>query len=71
MLNYIWLAFLLIAVLVGGFTGKLPEMTKGAFEMAETAVMKIALPLIGIMAMASRPPNARVSCRCWHARSAH
>src|SRR6185436_9849869 len=51
MLNWIWLAFLLIAVLVGGFTGKLPEMTKGAFEMAETAVMKIALPLVGIMAI--------------------
>jgi spore maturation protein SpmA len=51
MLNYIWLAFLLIAVLVGGFTGKLPEMTKGAFETAETAVMKIALPLVGVMAI--------------------
>ena len=51
MLNYIWLAFLLIAVLVGGFTGKLPEMTKGAFESAESAVMNIALPLVGIMAI--------------------
>src|SRR6185436_19339332 len=49
MLNWIWLGFLLIAVLVGGFTGKLPEMTKGAFETAETAVMDIALPLVGIM----------------------
>ncbi len=48
MLNWIWLSFLLLAVLVGGFTGKLPDMTKGAFETAETAVMKIALPLIGI-----------------------
>jgi spore maturation protein SpmA len=51
MLNWIWLAFLLVAVLVGGFTGRLPEMTKGAFETAETAVMKIALPLIGIWAI--------------------
>ncbi len=51
MLNYIWLSFLLVAVLVGGFTGKLPEMTKGAFETAEIAVMKIALPLIGIWAI--------------------
>jgi spore maturation protein SpmA len=50
-LNYIWLSFLLIAVLVGGFTGKLPDMTKGAFETAESAVMKIALPLIGIWAI--------------------
>ena len=51
MLNYIWLSFLLIAVIVGGFSGKLPELTKGAFETAETAVMKIALPLVGIMAI--------------------
>ena len=49
MLNYIWLAFLLIAVLVGGFTGKLQPMTTGAFKTAETAVMEIALPLVGIM----------------------
>src|SRR5829696_4591656 len=48
MLNWIWLAFVVVAVLVGGFTGKLPEMTKGAFETAESAVMKVALPLVGI-----------------------
>jgi spore maturation protein SpmA len=51
MLNWIWLAMLVVAVLVGGLTGRLPEMTKGAFETAETAVMKIALPLVGIMAI--------------------
>lgn len=49
MLNYIWLSFLLIAVLVGGFTGKLQQMTTGAFKTAESAVMEIALPLVGIM----------------------
>ena len=51
MLNTIWLAFLLIAVLVGGFTGRLPEMTKGAFDTAKAAVMEIALPLVGVMAI--------------------
>jgi spore maturation protein SpmA len=51
MLNWIWLSMLVVAVLVGGFTGKMPELTKGAFETAETAVMKIALPLVGIMAI--------------------
>ncbi|MEI9892813.1 MAG: nucleoside recognition domain-containing protein [Chthoniobacter sp.] len=51
MLNWIWLAFLVIAVLVGGFTGKLPQMTTGAFEAASDAVMKIALPLVGVMAI--------------------
>ena len=51
MLNFIWLAFILIAVVVGGIGGKFDAMTKGAFETAESAVMKIALPLIGIMAI--------------------
>ncbi|MGZ4966137.1 MAG: nucleoside recognition domain-containing protein [Chthoniobacterales bacterium] len=51
MLNYIWLTFLLVAVIVGGFSGNLPAVTKGAFEAAEMAVMKIALPLVGIMAI--------------------
>lgn len=51
MLNWIWLAFLLISVLVAGFTGRLPELTKGAFESATGAVMDIALPLMGIWAI--------------------
>ena len=51
MLNYIWLAFLLLAVLVGGFTGRLDAVTKGAFETARDSVMVIALPLVGLMAV--------------------
>ncbi len=51
MLNFIWLAMLLVSVIVGGFTGRLDVMTKGAFTQAEDAVMKIALPLVGLMAI--------------------
>ncbi len=51
MLNWIWLAFLLIAVLVGGFTGQLDTVTKGAFQTAKDAVMTLALPLTGLMAV--------------------
>lgn len=51
MLNTIWLAFILIAVIVGGICGKFDAMTKGAFETAEMAVMKVALPLVGLMAI--------------------
>src|SRR5437773_11873697 len=58
MLNYIWLGLVVAAVLIGGYhnligaqTGTLKEMTDGALNMAETAVMKIALPLAGIMAL--------------------
>ncbi|MEI8108907.1 MAG: nucleoside recognition domain-containing protein, partial [Verrucomicrobiota bacterium] len=51
MLNFIWLAMLLVAVLVAGFTGKLPDLTTGAFEGAEKAVLKVALPLLGVWAI--------------------
>ena len=51
MLNWIWLAFLLIAVVVGGFTGRLDALTKGAFETAKDAVIGLALPLAGLMAV--------------------
>jgi spore maturation protein SpmA len=51
MLNYIWLGLMLSAVLIGGFTGTMKELTVGAFDMAKTAVMNIALPLAGIMAL--------------------
>ena len=58
MLNYIWLGLVVAAVLIGGYhnltgatSGTLKEATEGAFTMAETAVMKIALPLVGIMAL--------------------
>jgi spore maturation protein SpmA len=51
MLNVIWLVMILVAVIVGGFTGRFPTMVAGAFETAETAVMKIAFPLLGLWAL--------------------
>ncbi len=51
MLNYIWLALVLLAVLLGGATGQLKEVTGAAFEACKTAVMTIALPLAGVMAL--------------------
>jgi spore maturation protein SpmA len=51
MLNYIWLALITMAVVIGAATGRLTEVTTGAFSMAETAVMRIALPLVGVMAL--------------------
>ncbi|HYE33606.1 MAG TPA: nucleoside recognition domain-containing protein [Methylomirabilota bacterium] len=50
MLNYIWLFLILSAVLLGGATGKLKEVTDGAIKGAETAVT-LSLGLIGIMAL--------------------
>ena len=51
MLNYIWLGLILAAVLMGGATGHLKELTDGTFDSAQTAVMSVALKLIGIMAL--------------------
>lgn len=51
MLNYLWLALVVLAVSIGAATGRIAEVTAGAFGMAETAVMKIALPLVGMMAL--------------------
>lgn len=51
MLNYIWLGLMLAAVLVGGCTGKLKEVSDAALTMADTAVVKISFALIGVMAL--------------------
>jgi spore maturation protein SpmA len=51
MLNAIWLALVLLAVILGGITGRLAEVTTGAFEACKTAVVTLALPLAGIMAL--------------------
>ena len=50
MLNYIWLALVLLAVAIGGWNDRLKDVTEGAFDGAKTAVT-IALGLIGIMAL--------------------
>jgi spore maturation protein A len=51
MLNYIWLGLMVLAVLIGIVTNSLEAVGKAAFERAEFAVMKLALPLAGIMAL--------------------
>jgi spore maturation protein SpmA len=51
MLNYIWLGLIVVAVMIGGCTDHLKDVADKSFEMAEFAVMKTALPLVGIMAL--------------------
>ena len=51
MLNWIWLALIVLAVVIGGVTGKLPEVAARSFEMADVAVLKTAFALIGVMAL--------------------
>jgi spore maturation protein SpmA len=50
MLNYIWLGLILAGVLIGGITGRLPEVTNGALDGAKNAVT-LAIGLVGIMAL--------------------
>ena len=50
MLNYIWLALILLSVAIGGWNDRLKDVTDGAFDGAKTAVT-IAIGLIGIMAL--------------------
>ena len=57
-LNYIWIAFFLIAFLIGlvrliffGDTEIFRLMAEGTFDSAKLAVMDIALPLVGIMSL--------------------
>src|SRR5690349_20831348 len=51
MLNYIWLALVILAVVIGGCTDNLKAVADKSFDMAKVAVMDTALPLVGIMAM--------------------
>ena len=50
MLNYIWLALVLLAVAIGGWNDRFKDVTGGALDGAKTAVT-IALGLWGIMAL--------------------
>jgi spore maturation protein SpmA len=49
-LNYIWLALVLLAVAIGGWNDRLKEVTGGALDGAKTAVT-IAIGLWGVMAL--------------------
>lgn len=51
MLNWIWLGLVMAAVIIGGFNGQLDTVTKAAFKSCETAVMGIAIPYIGMIAL--------------------
>lgn len=51
MLNYIWLGLVLAAVVIGGINGTMKEVTDSAFDRARYAVLELALPLAGIMAL--------------------
>lgn len=48
MVNYIWLAMIVVSIITAGVQGNIDVITKAAFEGADTAV-KVSLSLIAIM----------------------
>jgi spore maturation protein SpmA len=50
MMNYVWLALIAIAGIIGAATGNIENVTKSAIDSAATAV-NIALGLIGVMTL--------------------
>jgi spore maturation protein SpmA len=51
MLNLVWVTLLLAGVLCAAFTGRFDALNQGALNAAKSAVMEIALPLVGVMAL--------------------
>ena len=49
MLNYIWLFFILSAIVIGTINGRIEEVTTAAFDSAGKAVT-LSIGLIGLMA---------------------
>jgi len=50
MLNYFWLALIVLSIIFGAINGKITDVTNAAIKSAETAV-ELALGLIGVMAL--------------------
>lgn len=51
MLNFLWIGLVVGGVVLAAFSGKLGEIGPAAFEAAKNAVMTLALPLGGLMAL--------------------
>ena len=51
MINYLWLGLLLVGLITGVLTDHLEAVTTATFEACKTAIMTIALPLSGVMAL--------------------
>jgi spore maturation protein A len=50
MLNYIWIFLVVSSIVAGAVNGRLPAVTKAAFDMAEVAVT-ISIGLVGVMSL--------------------
>ena len=49
MLNYLWAGMIIIGILYGAFTGKMPDITNAALDSAKEAVT-LCITMVGVMA---------------------
>ncbi|TCT11675.1 spore maturation protein A [Natranaerovirga pectinivora] len=50
MLNYLWAYMIIIGIIVGAFTGNMPEVTQAAIDSSKDAV-QLCITLVGVIAM--------------------
>lgn len=48
MLNYLWAGMILVGILYGAFSGKMPDITNAALDSAKEAVT-LCITMIGVM----------------------
>ena len=51
LLNAIFIGLIVASVLFGAFTGRMPEVMQASIDSAKSAVVDVALPLVGMMAL--------------------
>ena len=49
MLNYLWAGMIIIGIIYGAFTGKMPDITNAALDSAKDAVT-LCITMVGVMA---------------------
>ena len=49
MLNYLWAGMIIIGIVYGAFTGKMPDITNAALDSAKEAVT-LCITMVGVMA---------------------
>lgn len=50
MLNYLWAFMIIIGIIIGAFTGRMPEITQASINSAKEAI-QLCITLVGVVAM--------------------
>ena len=63
MLNYLWAGMIIIGIVYGAFTGKMPDITNAALDSAKEAVT-LCITMVGVMAWMTMATSVR-RARLW------